>query len=304
MVGVEANTVGMTPSDQRGQVEYPELVSKNARRMAREYLTSWTLREIGDLFEDNGFQANLAFSPATSGERRTYVEQFYYAVDWSSREQVERMLLVFEAILDEAERRESHDLDAMQRVWSKGFITLLGRDGIIRDGTGRLKPRWSTQTLEALHQLPAESSIPVLMKRMWGNLDDDPEATIGAAKDVIEATAKHVILSAGESISASEKFPALLNRAMEHLGVDVKTVDSSRPGADSIRRILGSLSAIATGVNELRNHYGAGHGRPTMQSGLRSRHATLAAQAAETWVNFVLATEQDRRERDPVPKQV
>jgi hypothetical protein len=49
------------------------LVSVNVRREAREYLVGWTLREIGDLFHDHGFSADMTHDPQTSGERRTYV---------------------------------------------------------------------------------------------------------------------------------------------------------------------------------------------------------------------------------------
>lgn len=130
----------------------------------------------------------------------------------------------------------------------------------------------------------------MLLRRMWDNVDDNPDAAIGAAKEVIEATAKHILLQAGETLGDAEKMPGLIARAQDALGVHAKAVDTSKRGADSIRAILGSLSTVALGVNDLRRDYGSGHGRATKSRGLSGRHARLAAQAADAWVRFMLDT--------------
>jgi hypothetical protein len=270
------------------------LVSVNVRREAREYLVAWTLREIGDLFHDHGFSADMTHDPQTSGERRTYVEQFYSVVDWSDRDQVERMLPVFEALLDDADSHEMTDANAASVMWSAKFARLLSRDGFDRDDIGRLRPRWVSLSAQAIDALPAESAIPMLLRRMWDNVEDNPDAAIGAAKEAIEATAKHILTAAGESIGEVEKMPGLIARSQETLGVHAKVVDSSKRASDSIKAILGSLSKVALGVNELRCDYGTGHGRPRRATGLNSRHARLAAQSADAWVRFMLDTAQAR----------
>lgn len=257
------------------------LVSANARREAREYLVGWTLREIGDVFHDHGFSADATYEPATSGERRSYVEQFYVTIDWSNREQVERLLLVFEALIDQAEAEASGLGDS---DWSVRFTRLLARDGFDRDGLGRLRPRWVSLSAESIESLPADSAIPMLLSRMWASVDDDPDASIGAAKEAIEATAKHLLLQAGETLSGAEKMPALIARAQDTLGVHAKSIDDSKQASDAIRSVLGSLSKVALGINELRRDYGSGHGRPKRAAGLSGRHARLAAQAADGWV--------------------
>lgn len=192
------------------------LVSANVRREAREYLVGWTLREIGDVFHDHGFSADASYEPSTGGERRTYVEQFYVTVDWSDREQVERMLSVFEAIVDAAEIREANDPGPS--AWSEHFIRLLARDGFDRDDVGRLRPRWVSLSARTIEALPSDSAIPMLLRRMWDNVDDDPDASIGAAKEAIEATAKHVLLQTGETLGVAEKMPALIARSQDAAG--------------------------------------------------------------------------------------
>jgi len=61
-------------------------------------------------------------------------------------------------------------------------------------------------------------------------------------------------------------------------------------GADTIKKILASLSEAALGVNDLRSAYGTGHGRPNRSSGLNSRHAHLAVQCSDAWVRCMLET--------------
>jgi hypothetical protein len=65
-------------------------------------------------------------------------------------------------------------------------------------------------------------------------------------------------------------------------------------GADTIVRILGGLTNIPSGLAELRNAgYGTGHGQSRRISGIKERHAELAARAAITYSSFMLDTIDD-----------
>jgi hypothetical protein len=189
------------------------------------------------------------------------------------------MLSVYEILIDDAEAREVNDHYSARAMWSSKFVRLLARDGFDRDDVGRLRPRWASLSAQAIEALPAESGIPMLLRRMWDNIDEDPDAAIGAAKEAIEATAKHILAGAGESVGNAERMPSLIARSHDVLGVHARAVDGSKRASDSIKAILGSLSTVALGVNELRRDYGTGHGRPTRAAGLNSRHARLAAQS-------------------------
>jgi len=265
-----------------------DLISARLRKEARERLVGWTLNEIGDLFHAEGFSADTNFDPACGGARRGYVEQFYVKVDWTAWEDCRRMLRVFEALLDSAERATGDD----DCGWRDTFVALLARDGFERDRLGRLRARWETLTAPSLAALADESSIPVLLARMWDNIEDHPDAAIGAAKEAIEATAKHVLNTRHEELTGNEAVPELVSRTMKALDVHATSVAPEKKGADTIRRVLGGLSQAALGVNDLRNSYGSGHGRPSRTSGLSPRHARLAAQSADAWVRFVLDTLQ------------
>ncbi len=60
-----------------------------------------------------------------------------------------------------------------------------------------------------------------------------------------------------------------------------------------MKKILGSVTGIAVGVNELRNRAGTGHGPAATRTGLSTRHAHLAVNAALTWCQIVLDTLAD-----------
>lgn len=58
--------------------------------------------------------------------------------------------------------------------------------------------------------------------------------------------------------------------------------------------VLGSLGGIVSGIAELRNYYGTGHGKASGTSGLGPRHARLAVGAASTLAVFLFETYNDR----------
>jgi len=79
------------------------------------------------------------------------------------------------------------------------------------------------------------------------------------------------------------------------LKVTPADVRSDAKGAESIRRVLGSLGGIVSGIAELRNEYGTGHGKASGQGGLGPRHARLAVGAASTLAAFLFETYDDQR---------
>lgn len=64
-------------------MERRELLSPRTRRAFREHLVGLPLRAIQDLFENEGLQPGQG-SPAVTGQRRSLVERYYAAVDWTS----------------------------------------------------------------------------------------------------------------------------------------------------------------------------------------------------------------------------
>lgn len=144
-----------------------------------------------------------------------------------------------------------------------------------------------------LASLRDPAAIEDQMGRMRRGLDDgDLSQAIGSAKDLIEATAKTVLNELGIDFHERDDVPALARAVQKTLGLHPDVIAPTRPGAEAVRKILGGLTAISTGIAELRNHYGTGHGRGHTVL-LEARHAELAVDASVLYCRTVLAALAD-----------
>jgi hypothetical protein len=110
-------------------------------------------------------------------------------------------------------------------------------------------------------------------------LDDERHTdTVGAAKDLLEATCKVLLAHAGEPAPGATSLPTLFKEAHR-----AYAPDANEPASDVGR----SLAAAVQRLAELRNAAGAGHGHaapPTLQA----RDARLAAGAATAVAAFLV----------------
>lgn len=88
-----------------------DLISKKTRNIFREYLVSWTLREIEMEFEAADIPFDSDYDPGLSGARRTLVEQYYHSLDLSDPTDSRKLLDAFENILITAETKQQRDPD-------------------------------------------------------------------------------------------------------------------------------------------------------------------------------------------------
>lgn len=271
-----------------------ELISRRLRHEVREELSaSSTLGAIADLFQVEGFTETQEPAAEVRGERRGLVESYYAATDWTSEDVRQRFLVLVERVLDGAPPQGS-------------LADAIRRDGY-RYEDGRLL---STGPVELRSVIVGAIETPDALlqelARLEGTVDVDASAAIGHAKDLVEATLKHVILATGGTVGGHEKFGALVKRAQVALGLDAAAVPAERKHAEALRRILGGLSQLAIGLNDLRNASGTGHGRSELPAGVSARHARLAAGAAALYCRLLIETLTDprapwRREAEPGP---
>ena len=127
--------------------------------------------------------------------------------------------------------------------------------------------------------------------RIRTGIQSDPEQAIGSAKELLESVLKAIVGLEGER--SKEEIPALIKKARRVLDLDPNHNSSSAPGADIIRRTLSNLGQIVTGVYEVRNLYGTGHGR-YRSSELEIAHARLVVNAAVTIAAFLLDVAHER----------
>ncbi len=124
--------------------------------------------------------------------------------------------------------------------------------------------------------------------RIQDGIDSDPELAIGSTKELLESIMKCILEAHGESVG-KEDLPTLLKRTRKILKLDPSEFDETRKGGKIVKRTLSSLGQIVTGIDELRNSYGTGHGR-TRRSGVTPRHARLVVNAGAALAVFLIET--------------
>lgn len=139
--------------------------------------------------------------------------------------------------------------------------------------------------------------ISQLVIRMEGAIDADPGLAIGTAKEFVESICKTILDDLGEPYSATERFAPMVRKTAKLLRLGPDDIDDAARAADTIKKMLMNLAQLVDGSAELRNHYGAGHGKSKTQarSGLGPRHARLAVGAAATLGCFLYETHETRQ---------
>lgn len=149
--------------------------------------------------------------------------------------------------------------------------------------------------IEQIIQLDDMNSVRRWIRRMDQNIVSDPELAIGSAKELVE-TISHIILEGSGVLPDKDwDLARLVKEASKQIKVTPEDIGDDVPAVDSIRKVLGSLGGIVSGIAQLRNSYGTGHGRAPNSSGLGPRHARLAVGAASTLAVFMFETYEARR---------
>lgn len=266
-----------------------DLVSRGTRGRFRDLATDSTVGAIATAFQDEGIAPNHESTYEDTSVRRVTAQQYMESVDWTNEAHVARALRAMERLL------EDFPEGATGRFWSA-----LEDDGYVRDpGSKRLDLR-ATRTRLAepgvLASLVDPAVIRIHLRRLEPAVGADPELAIGIAKELIESTAKLVLVERGVGFTKDDDLPQLTNRAQEALKLHPKQGNPNVPdGGTGVKRILGGALSIAVGVAELRNTHGTGHGREKLPPGLAPRHARLAANAAITWCELMLDTLGDAK---------
>ena len=273
-----------------------ELVSTMTRREFQEsYVEFAVLRQINSDFEDAGLTLHsLPASRRVSGDRRSLVERYYTGVNWSSPEDVRRVLNAYEGHLF---RLGQGYLNGAKEEYHR-LVALLEEDGLSYHAR-----RIDLPTTSIIDHNIVDQSLSVDLSQLRLNIarireavETDPALAIGGSKELVEACCKAVLVEMKEEIHRNDDIPQLLKRTAGCLDLLPENVPEGKRGIDSIRRILGSLGNMVHGIAELRNTYGSGHGRAPGESGLLPRHARLCAGAASTLSMFLMETAHAKRD--------
>lgn len=122
---------------------------------------------------------------------------------------------------------------------------------------------------------------------------EDAALVTGTGKDLLEATAAHVLVEKWGAYPPTANFPGLLGQAFVALGFATPE-DSVQPGEPTVRRVERALYEAGCAVNTLRNKEGTGHGRPWLPS-VTIDQAKLAVQQMGIIAEYMLATLRNGR---------
>lgn len=273
-------------------------MSERARCAVRDVMSDTTLREIDQMWQDEGFAPVFEDPAPVGGQRVTRFQGYLNQVDWTDADHVHRALRVFEV----AVKAMFKDADAETLRATAGprerICRLFAKDGVTVTDDGRFIGDPLGPVVESsLDALTDPSVIEEHLDRIArAVINQDPAQAIGSAKELIESTAKLVLVQTGYRITGREGLPELVKLAQEQLQVHPTQAKVGPDGTGPVKKILGASSTIATGVAELRNAgFGTGHGGAEPRSGLGPRHARLAVNAARTWCEFILDTLADAK---------
>lgn len=265
-----------------------ELVSRRTRTAFRELGAGFVLREIDDLWQDEGFAPSLD-TQDLSGERRTRYQSYLDSVDWTDPNHVGRALRAFERTAGRSEPNLTLRFEALATIQQDGYavvdeglrVTLRPRSLELRDG--------------ALAALSDPAAVHEGLERITRAVEDgDYAQAIGSSKELVESTAKLVLRECGLPVNDKDDLPQLVAQAQLALQVHPTNAPAGPDGSDAVKKILGGAMTITNGLAELRNRgYGTGHGPQGARVGLGARHAHLAVTGARLWCEFVLDTLAD-----------
>lgn len=262
------------------------LISPGTQAEFRETLSSFVLREIGDIFATGQFSPNLDYQPPVGGQRRTLVQQYFANIDLSDPRDVQRLLTVFEELIFRLNTSPNGKSAEVQQSVTK-LLGRMQRDGFqFQDGKFAspklVKAAVSAPLLIALTQ---ESIAEHIGKASAKIESGDAAGAITSAYTLVEGFLKEVYKTAtGVPVKENEGDIRTLYRAVaEQLNLTPK----GQSLESYLKAILqGSLSQIG-GLYELANKASDRHARKYNPA---RHHAQLALNCAFTICEFVLAS--------------
>lgn len=117
----------------------------------------------------------------------------------------------------------------------------------------------SAEVLDSLSGKELTTALAAYVRRAQLGAEDAALLT-GTSKDLLEATAAHVLREIYNNDNPPHNFPTLLGQAFAGLGLKT-TADKELPGDTPQQRLQRHLFGAACAINTLRNKQGSGHGR-------------------------------------------
>jgi hypothetical protein len=121
---------------------------------------------------------------------------------------------------------------------------------------------------------------------------EDAALIVGTGKDLLEATAAHIISERYGGYSPTANFPTLLGQAFTALSLATLQTPASS-GEPPQRRLERAMYEAGCAANAFRNKQGTGHGRPWLAT-VTEFEARAAIQTIGVVAGFLLAVHKSR----------
>lgn len=160
-------------------------------------------------------------------------------------------------------------------------------EGVVLSEDGQL----TTESLDTLRGVELTAALETYIRRARRG-SEDAALLVGTGKDLLEATAAHILNVRFGQYPQQANFPTLLGQAFTAL--DLATpLTATQPGESPQRRLQRAMYEAGCAVNALRNKQGTGHGRPWLPS-VSSVEATSAVQLIGIVAGFLLKAHKEK----------
>jgi hypothetical protein len=121
--------------------------------------------------------------------------------------------------------------------------------------------------------------------RAIDNIIIDPDVAITAASSTLESICKAILEFFNEPYPTAESIQPLINKTYKLLNLS-----ADQHAEEQIKKILGGLNSVATGIGTLRTKNSAAHGHGLKRTRLSQRHVRLVVNSCSTIGLFILET--------------
>lgn len=169
-------------------------------------------------------------------------------------------------------------------------IAAFATEGYDLSSDGELRP----QILESLSKADRFRALRSYARRAQRGVDDAALVT-GTGKDLLEATAAHVLQAHYGNYPERDNFQALLGQAFMVLAIATPE-GPEHQGEPPTRAIERSMFQLACDINRLRNKEGTGHGRPWLPR-ISPAEAKVATEFMGVIAEYMLTRQEEASRR-------
>ncbi len=158
----------------------------------------------------------------------------------------------------------------------------------VEDALASIDSQPGTLLSGSLGQLLQDRNLDTVSEQVERALhaaESDPPVAITAARAALESLLKVYIEDRDLTDPSRLKTGKLLKTAMGDLGLD----PADKTDTD-VRGVLQGLWSVVHGIADLRTHAGSAHGYGRHAYRLQARHARLAVQASQAFIEFFIET--------------